>query len=107
MEVDGYKLIKNKHGNRYMKDNRFVKFDNVPQAVKDKLETHSAAAELDPKKCIFCGIYATETRFIQLQTIALCDEHFYSKNVGQIVQRLKEIYKDEGVQGQEAKEKAN
>lgn len=106
MEADGYKLIKGKYGNRYMKNNRFVKFDSVPQEVKDKLETSNAAEQLDPKKCIFCGEPATETRFIQLQTIALCSEHFYSKNVGHIVMRLKEVYRgegdDEGSSGQES-----
>lgn len=96
MEADGYKLINSKHGNRYMKDNRFIKADDVPQEIKDKLETKTAAAEAPSKTCIFCGEAATESRFIQLQTIALCNDHFYSRTVGQIVQKLKEIYQNVG-----------
>lgn len=93
MDVDGYKLIKSKHGNRYMKDGKFVKYDSVPQEIKDKLETNNAAATLlDPKKCLFCDEPATETRYVNMQTIALCSEHFYSMNIGHIVMKLKEVY---------------
>lgn len=95
MEIEGYKLIKNKHGNRFMKDNKFVKFSSVPLDIKGRLEGNMAADSLDPKKCIFCGEPATETRFINLQTVALCSADFYDKKVGQIVNRLKELYHGE------------
>lgn len=91
MDTEGYTLIKGKHGARFMKNNRFVKYSDVPEEIRTKLEAGATVVEFDPKKCIFCGGFATETRFVNLQTIALCDADYYDKNVGQIVQRIREI----------------
>jgi hypothetical protein len=46
--------------------------------------------EAPGKQCIFCGQYAKYTRFINLQTIAICEEHYYSTTVGQTAQRIRE-----------------
>lgn len=92
MEVEGYRLVKGTHSDHYTKDKRFVKAVDVPQDIRSKLEIATALQNLDPHICIFCGAEATESRFVNQQTIALCSEDYYAKNIGHIVMRLKEIY---------------
>jgi len=91
MEVEGYTKVSGKHGVRFMKGGRFVKVQDVPEEVKTKFDSQERMGALDPKACLFCGSFASETRFVNLRTIALCEEHYYDKNIGQIVQRLREI----------------
>lgn len=59
----------------------------LPEAVEPE-ETPTLAKS---KVCIFCGEPRTKERFINLQTVELCDEHYYSETVGRIVAKLKEI----------------
>jgi hypothetical protein len=92
MAEQGYKIIKSARGNRYSLNGRLVKAADVPEEIQMKLDAQDKSADVDMHVCIFCGGKATETRFIQLQTIALCSEDFYAKSVAQIVNRLKEVF---------------
>lgn len=49
----------------------------------------------DPKACIFCGVHSRFTRFVNLQTIYLCDNHYYDVNIGKCAQRLRELKEKE------------
>lgn len=77
---------------------RFVALKNVPPAIMDKFDV--GKNEIDDfgldlnapsKLCVFCGMASKYTKMINGQTIYLCDEHYYSKNLGQVAQRLKEV----------------
>lgn len=94
-----YKTIKGSNGVRYMLNGKFVKKSSIPQDVLIKLnvgmEVDEKPVEKQPLECIFCGAPTKIVRFLNMQTIAVCEEHYYSKNVGQTVQRFNEVHKHE------------
>lgn len=94
-----YKTINGKNGVRYMKDNRFVKKADIPADVLIKLnvgmEVEDKPVEKEPLVCIFCGMGTKITRFLNMQSIAICEEHYYSKNVGQTVQQFNKVHAHE------------
>lgn len=47
--------------------------------------------KLSPKSCIFCRSYTKYTRFVNGQVVYICEEHYHSKNIGQIAQQLRSI----------------
>jgi hypothetical protein len=62
------------------------------------------------KACIFCGMHSRLTRYINGQTVYLCDGDYYDTNMGKIAQRLRELanakekslqtsQKDDGLEG--------
>lgn len=96
----GYTLIKAKNGiNRFMKDGRFTKVDQIPLDELDRLFGRKEPepvvipmpTELKPKSCVFCGMYTTWNKLVNSQTIPICQEHYYSETTGKIVQRVKEM----------------
>lgn len=101
-----YKTFKAKGGSiRYMLDGRLVKKSSIPADVLIKLNVGMEVDEKPVEKkeltCIFCDAPTRITRFLNMQSIAVCEEHYYSKNVGQTVQRLNQI------NGAKQDEKAN
>lgn len=56
-----------------------------------KVEEPKAEAVDTDKNCIFCGKFTTWHRFVNLQSVAVCDEHYYSKSTGETVEKLREI----------------
>ena len=93
-----YKIIQNgDKGTRYMKDGKFIAKDKVPEDVRIKLdrgELNVPVEEAPPvvreKECIFCGAHTNLTRMVNLQTVALCEEHYYSETIGKVAQKLNE-----------------
>lgn len=95
-----YKLIKGPFGSyRILKDNKMIAKKNIPANIWSKLENMKIGESISDdgieltapiKSCIFCGEDAKLARTINAQTIYLCDEHYYSKTVGQIVQHIRE-----------------
>jgi len=82
-----YKKIKGRGGFRYLDgNNRFIAKDKIPKEELDKLD----GVPSPMGGCIFCDKPAVYTRFINLQTIVLCEEHYYSQTVGQIAHKLRE-----------------
>lgn len=100
--MSDYRKIKVRNGFRYLYNNRLVKKESVPVSVLEQLETQdtvpepvteTVTQEIQPevdKSCIFCGQHSTSSRFINLQTIFICEEHYYTTNVGQIAQKMRE-----------------
>lgn len=84
-----YKVIKMKNGFRYTKDKKFISVKDVPGDILDKLRAEETPAVVE-KSCIFCRAFSNLKRTVNLQTVALCEEHFYSTNIGQIAQQLRE-----------------
>lgn len=92
-----------RNGNfRYKKEGQlgFVSKNNVPIDELERLHSTSqlpkevVAAEeaVDASKlCLFCGQYTRISRFINLQTIPLCEEHYQNQTTGKIVQKLREL----------------
>ena len=54
------------------------------------------------KSCIFCGQPAKYQRFVQLRTIPICEEHYYSETVGKIAEKLREKSNEGPEQTEEA-----
>ncbi len=88
-----YKVVRGRHGNRYMKDGRFVAKANLPADVLQELgidipTPEATFTERDPKKCIFCGAYTNWSRLVNLQTVAVCENDYYAYSIGKIAQKL-------------------
>lgn len=60
-------------------------------AIKAAAPPVEEVETVDPTKlCLFCGAFTNTKRFVNLQTIAVCEEHYYSTTIGQIAQKMKE-----------------
>lgn len=94
-----YKLIQtNGRGIRYLKDKKFIKKADIPADILAKIEmgkdTPDEAENLNPdnKRCLFCGMGGCKyNRLISAQIVYLCDNHFYSENMGKIAQKVREL----------------
>lgn len=91
-----YTQFTDKNGTkRYRKDGRLFSPKAIPANVLQVLDNNSEfdeeAIENQPsKECLFCGVYGKYPKLINGQTIALCEEHYYSENIGKIAQKLRE-----------------
>lgn len=90
MNVSDYKLIKSGNGFRYMLNGRLVKRDSIDPEIIVALHNLPDNPKPEVRVCFFCGEGCKHSRFINLQTIYLCDDHYYSKTVGQIAQKMRE-----------------
>ena len=95
--VSEYKAIHGSRGIRYTKDNRLVKKADVPEEELRRLAPRPEPVMPD-KQCLFCGEFAKYPRVVNLRTIYLCDNHYYSETLGKIAQRIREI--EENAKGQ-------
>lgn len=92
-----YKVRDGARGRKlYFHNGKMISQKDVPEEVMAKLlfsdqieETMIAPPEPD-KVCIVCGEHGDKTRFVNLQTVVLCEEHYYSMTMGKIVQHMKE-----------------
>lgn len=95
-----YTTVSGIKGVRYQKDKRFIAKAAVPPKILAKLETSPVVSDVrvhvppPTKICLYCKEPAKLSRVITLETVYLCDNDYYSKTTGQIVQRLRE-YNDE------------
>lgn len=59
------------------------------QTVDDQANNRPKSKK-DKKECIFCGEPGDRTRFVNLQTIDLCDEDYNSHTTGEIAAQVRE-----------------
>lgn len=90
--------ISKKNQPMYYKDSKLCSKKDIPELVLRNLrenepyEYERQEVKAPSKECIFCGEFAKYQRFINLQSVALCEEHVYSKTTGQIAHQMnKEI----------------
>lgn len=102
--MSDYKTFTVRGNLRYMKDGKLVKRSSVPQEVIDEhegvavAEVPTVAVIVDTEEerrqtdrsCVFCGQYTNWKRLVNQQTIAICEEHYYSETIGSIAQKLRE-----------------
>jgi hypothetical protein len=75
---------------------KFVSVKDLPANIVEMLEKRDwVDDEQLPKaplfkKCLFCNNHSPFNKFVSLQTVYLCKEHYYSENTGKIVQKLRE-----------------
>jgi hypothetical protein len=79
-----YKAITGSKGTRYLKDGKLIAKSKIPEATLKALDEGDDKG----KFCIFCGIPCKYERFINLQTVYVCEEHYQNKTVGQTAQRM-------------------
>lgn len=97
-----YKRFQVRGQDRYMLDGKMISKLKIPPHIlknlqgKSEIDTEEAEPTVD-NKCIFCGTETKMSRFINLQSIALCSEHVYAKTTGEVVQQYNKIHgvKDE------------
>lgn len=96
-----YTTMKGPHNSlRYKKDGKMISPKDIPENILQVLQTNpvfneEAPAEVRNKSCIFCGMYSNIVRLVNLQSVALCEEHYYSQSLGTIAQHLKEQSSEE------------
>lgn len=105
-----YKQIIRQHDVAYMKDSgdgfKFIAKKNIPANVYELLgpdkvvDDSNLPASAPVRECIFCGELATRSKFVDLQTLALCDEHYFNKTTGEIVQQLRSLSDEDQTTGQ-------
>lgn len=79
----------------YRRDGRICKTIEVPVNVVELLKTQE---EVDDeglpespglRPCIFCGEHSKLQRMLNSQTVYLCNEHYYSKTIGQVAEKIR------------------
>lgn len=99
---DEYDYIMVRGKPRYRKNKKMVKVNTLPRDVMERFGLLNPEApeqeeetpdepRKNPKACIFCGMHSRYTRFVNLQTIYVCDEHYQTKNIGKCAARLREM----------------
>lgn len=80
----------------YKMDRKFVSVKNIPANIVELLNTNKEVDDTDLppapmyRGCIFCDKHSKLQRTVNLQTVYLCDEHYYDKTIGQVAQQLNE-----------------
>lgn len=95
-----YTVVINGLGHQtYKLGSKYIKKDKVPANILRQLTIGGPAIsdediklEAPLKHCIFCNEMTKTSRFINMQTIYLCDEHYHSMTTGQVVQQLREPF---------------
>lgn len=82
-----YKIIKANHGSRYMKNGKFTSKDSIPPEILSQLEENDVVETKDAY-CVFCGEPAKLQRLVDAELVWLCNEDYYGKTLGQIVEKL-------------------
>lgn len=95
----------------------FEAVDNIPKEVVEALKDHGQVVDYDgellidrpapapvqqpeippaalpDKTCLFCDNYTNLTRYVNGQTVYICESHYYDTdiNIGKIAQRIREL----------------
>lgn len=74
---------------------RFIKKADIPKDILEQVDKNNQYTDDGhaiglAKVCLFCGQYAPLTRFLNLKTVALCNEHYYSETIGKIAAKIRE-----------------
>lgn len=90
-----YKVIElPKGGLRYFRDGKLVSKTTIPANVfaqlkpDEEFDDEGIVPEAPVKTCIFCDAPTKISRLVNLQTVYICEEHYYDKTIGQIAQHL-------------------
>lgn len=77
----------------YKADGKIVSFKRIPHDVTIRFDYGAESVEYDDKpdhaRCLFCDAYREHIRIFQGVSVALCDFHYYDKNIGQIAAQLR------------------
>lgn len=90
---------------------RVVDINELPPVVLENFEAGEDVVEYSEgdipvvtlnRECLFCGMGGCKlTKLLNGETLYLCEQHYYDKNLGQIAQKVREI-SDESKVHQEA-----
>jgi hypothetical protein len=85
----------------FFKDGERVKGKTLPEGLREKLiETvdQSQIVSDDKEKnittnktCVFCQEYADSGKVLNAKVVPLCQEHYQTKTLGKIAQRVREL----------------
>lgn len=81
----------------YLKDKLPVKKTDIPANIfaeltagKEAVDDSVVQPQATVKFCVFCKAPCTLTRFVNMQTVYMCEQHYHDKTIGQVVQQLRE-----------------
>lgn len=105
-----YKRVDTANGRiMYFKNGKMVSKDDIPAGIVNSLENgvELSVGTPDPetvdeantvkaqspqsKICIFCKKESSRTKFINLETVYLCDEDYESHTTGEIAEQMRTI----------------
>lgn len=94
-----YKAKSTAKGVRYFKDKRFIKKTEIPAEIDvDNMEIDKDYPDTFErtkggfKNCLFCGAENCKyTRLLNAQILYLCEEHYYSENMGKVAQQVRQL----------------
>ena len=85
--MSDYKIINGPKGTvRYMLNGRMVKATSIPEDVMIRLH-ETPLEKASDRLCIFCGAPSKYSRLVNLQSVYICNEHYYSKTLGQVAEQ--------------------
>jgi len=86
-----YKSKEGVEGFRYLKNNKLTKESRIPHEVSEKFKfvdtiEYDDAPEL--RRCLFCDAPQSRQRYLNGQTVELCEWHYQNMRLGQIAQQV-------------------
>lgn len=94
-----YKRSINGERTTYFKNNLLTSINRIPQQVLDNFEfSDEVKFDDQPEKprCLFCDAPGVRQKLVniiahgvELMTVELCDYHYYNRNLGKIVERVR------------------
>ena len=93
-----YKTVSGRNGFRYMKDSRFISKKDVPLDVlarlKGEAEVDTIVPEPQPKVCVVCKVPAKLTRYLDMQTVVLCQDHYDNLTLGKLANIVRSTHEE-------------
>lgn len=72
---------------------KMISIKDIPFDILATMEPEKPVDDTKPefRKCIFCGGWGSEQKFINREMVSLCLEHFQNKTTGEVVEQLRSI----------------
>lgn len=93
-----FKNANGDEGYRYTKNGLMTKESRIPHDVMEKFE-YAPAIEYDDmpeaRRCIACDAPQSRTRYLNAESIELCEYHYQNMRLGQIAQQVRELKEEQ------------
>lgn len=94
---------------RYFKDSKMVKESTVPHEVMERFE-YTTEVEYDDeptrRRCLFCDAPKSRGRYLNGETIELCEYHYQNKTLGSIAAQVRLVNSERNKDGPNTKPQA-
>lgn len=77
----------------FFKDGKMISVKDIPKDVLDTMELQKPVDDTKPefRKCIFCGLPATEEKWLNKEKCYLCLDDYQTKTTGELAEKVQSL----------------